>query len=146
MTAERQNFPARTDALAAVTAFVERRCAALRVGRRASLRLQLVVEELFINTVVHGYGGDSADTITLTVRSVGPEIELIAEDTAMAFDPFANVPARDDPLAGPVGGLGRVLIAGMASRHAYERRGRHNRVTVGVLKGRLVSRRKPKKK
>ena len=139
MTAERQAFPARTDALAQVTAFVERRCAELHAGRPATLRLLLVAEELFVNTVVHGYGGDSRATVTLTVRDCGDEVELIAEDRARAFDPFASqrpVAADADPAARPVGGLGRVLVTGVSARHSYERRGRRNRVTVSVRKAR----------
>lgn len=135
MTAERQAFPARTDALPQVSAFIERRCAELGVGRQATLRLLLVAEELFINAVTHGYGGDSAKQVILAVRATDSEVELIAEDSAAAFDPFQALPAvadSPDPAQRPLGGLGRVLVAGLSSRQAYERRGRRNRITVGV--------------
>lgn len=141
MTAERQAFPARTDALPEVMAYVEGRCAELGVARPATLRLMLVAEELFINAVTHGYGGDSAKTVELAVRDTGAEVELVAEDTAAQFDPFASPPAvadSADPADRPLGGLGRVLITGLSSRQAYERRGRRNRVTVGVLKVRTT--------
>ena len=140
MTAERQRFPARADALPRVSAFVERRCRELGAGRPAALRLILVAEELFINTVMHGYGGNSPKHVTLIVRDAGTEIELVAEDDAPAFDPFEKIPKISaDPKDASVGGLGRVLVAGISSRHGYERRGRRNRVTVGVLKHRLRS-------
>lgn len=137
MTAERQTFEARTDVLASVMAFVESRGQALGLPRQTVLKLLLVAEELFINTVLHGYGGDSGETVTLTVTERGLEVELIAEDQAPAFDPFAALPVVSesrDPNARPVGGLGRVLVAGLSSRHAYERRGSLNRVTVAVAK------------
>ena len=137
MTAERQRFRARADALPRVCAFVERRCRALGAGRQATLRLILVAEELFINTVIHGYGGDSRRQVALVVRDAGAEIELIAEDGAAAFDPFDRVPqpvAVADPRDAALGGLGRALVAGVSSRYSYERRGQRNRVTVGVLK------------
>ena len=139
MTAERQRFQARVDALPRVCAFVERRCRELGAGRYATLRLILVAEELFINTVTHGYGGDSRRQVALAVRDSGAEIELVAEDGAPAFDPFDEVPqpvAVTDPRDAAIGGLGRALVAGVSSRHRYERCGRRNRVTVGVLKHR----------
>ena len=138
MTAERQAFPARTEVLPQVSAFVERRCAELGIGRLATLRLLLVAEELFINTVLHGYG-DQPGEVTLTVRDADPEVELIAEDAARPFDPFKNLlrpEAPADPREATIGGLGRALVAGLSSRQAYERRGRCNHVTVGVLKRR----------
>lgn len=136
MTAERQAFPARTEALPRVSAFVEQRCASLGVGRSATLLLLLMAEELFINTVVHGYGNDGRRRVRLEVRDCGPEVELVAEDDARAFNPFGGVPtgARD----GRVGGYGRLLLLGLPSRQSYQRRGRSNRVTVGVLKNRQV--------
>ena len=144
MTAERQRFPARADVLPRVSAFVERRCRQLGAGRQAVLRLILVAEELFINTVMHGYaGGRGRGHVTLTVRDAGAEIELLAEDAAPAFDPFHRVPtpvAHSDPRDAPVGGLGRALIAGVSARHAYERRGGRNCVTVAVRKRRALAR------
>jgi serine/threonine-protein kinase RsbW len=138
MTAERQSFAARTETFPAVAAFVEKRCGELAVDRQATLRLLLVAEELFINAAVHGYR-ESAGEVTLTVRDCGGEVELVVEDAAPAFDPFKDlaqpvVPA--DPREGAIGGLGRALVAGISARHAYERRGDRNRVTVGVLKRR----------
>lgn len=149
MTAERQRFPARAEALPRVSAFVERRCRQLGAGRQAALRLILVAEELFINTVMHGYaGGNARRCVTLTVRGKGAEIELQAEDDAPAFDPFRSVPTppgRSDARDASVGGLGRVLVAGIASRHAYERCGRRNRVTVAVPKHRAPAAHSKKK-
>jgi serine/threonine-protein kinase RsbW len=149
MTAERQRFPARADALPRVSAFVERRCRQLGATRQAALRLILVAEELFINTVMHGFaGGDGRRQVTLTVRDAGAEIELVAEDGGPAFDPFHRVQApaaRPDPREAQIGGLGRALVAGISSRHAYERRGRRNCVTVAVSKHRARSARNRKK-
>lgn len=136
MTAQRQRFPARADALPRVSAFVERRCRELGAGRQAALRLMLVAEELFINIVVHGFGGDSRRHVTLSVCDAGREIELVAEDGAPAFDPFDGgaTPRAGGAAPDALGGRGRMLVAGIASRHRYERLGRRNRVTIGVPK------------
>lgn len=143
MTVQRQDFPARTDMLPQVAAFIERRCAELGVGRQATLRVLLVAEELFINAVTHGYGGDAGKRVRLDVRDKGPEVELVVEDDAAPFNPFSSVPAvpaAADPRLRPLGGLGRALAAGMASQPSYERAGRHNLVTVAVRKRRPGSR------
>lgn len=133
MTAERRAFPARADALPAVSAWVEGRCATLGLGRPPTLLLMLMAEELFINAAVHGFGNDGRRRIRLAIRDCGAEVELVAEDNAPAFDPFRAVP----PQAGDrIGGYGRRLLAGLSSRHAYQRRGRRNFVTVGVRKNR----------
>jgi anti-sigma regulatory factor (Ser/Thr protein kinase) len=134
MTAERQAFPARTEALPRVSTFVEQRCAALGVSRSATLLLLLLAEELFINTVVHGYGNDGRRRVRIEVRDCGPEVELVAEDDARPFNPFSRVPAAAPEAR--VGGYGRLLLAGLSSRQSYQRRGRSNRVTVGVPKNR----------
>lgn len=134
MTVERQAFPARTEALPRVSTFVEQRCVSLGVGRSATLLLQLLAEELFINTVVHGYRNDGRRRVRLEVRDCGPEVELVAEDDAPAFNPFGSVPVG--AAEARVGGYGRLLLLGLSSRQSYQRRGRSNRVTVGVRKDR----------
>lgn len=135
MTAERQAFPARVDALPAVSRWVEDRCARLGLGRPATLLLMLMAEELFINVAVHGFGNDGRRRIRLAIRDCGPEVELVSEDNAPAFDPFRDLPAPV-PAGERVGGYGRRLLVGLSSRRSYQRRGRRNCVTVGVHKNR----------
>ncbi len=134
MTAERQAFPARTDVLPRVSAWVEARCAELAVGRAATLLLLLMAEELFINAAIHGYHNDGRRRVRLSIRDCGAEVELAAEDNAPAFDPLASaLPPPDDR----IGGYGRPLLLGLSSRRSYQRRGRRNCVTVGVQKNRF---------
>jgi anti-sigma regulatory factor (Ser/Thr protein kinase) len=133
VTAERQAFPARTDALPRVSAWVEERCAQLALGRPATLLLMLMAEELFINAAVHGFGNDGRRRIRLSIRDRGAEVELAAEDNAPAFDPFQAMPA---PAGDRIGGYGRRLLVGLSSRQSYQRRGRRNCVTVCVQKNR----------
>ena len=134
MTAERQAFPARADALPRVSAWVEGRCTQLGLGRPATLLLMLMAEELFINAAIHGLRNDGRRRVRLSIRDCGAEVELAAEDSGPAFDPFGPVPAAAPK--GRVGGYGRRLLAGLSSRHAYQRRGGRNYVTVGVPKKR----------
>jgi anti-sigma regulatory factor (Ser/Thr protein kinase) len=132
---KRQSFSARAGALPQVRAFVQDRCARMTVAPEAAQRLQLIAEELFINSVTHGYGGDCAASVDLMLRDAGHEMELVVEDTARAFDPFARLPEENpDPRDRPIGGQGLALIARMTSRRSYERRSGGNRTTVAVLK------------
>jgi serine/threonine-protein kinase RsbW len=131
-------FPARLDALAEVTAFVEDACGAGGVPRGTVLRLLLVVEELFTNTVRHGHGGDSGAPVRLAVDARDGEVHVCYEDTAPPYDPFAAVrtPADLPPDADrPVGGLGVFLVTTLARAYDYVRAGDTNRITL-VLPGR----------
>src|ERR1041384_1611982 len=63
-------FLARIDRLRALREFLERFCADAGLGGDQCLRLNLVLEELFTNTVRHGHRGDSAST-PRAVRAFG---------------------------------------------------------------------------
>jgi anti-sigma regulatory factor (Ser/Thr protein kinase) len=122
-----------------VAEFIAAVCAAGGVPRKTCLRLTLLVEELFTNTVVHGHGRDTEAPIHLTVDVGVDAIALTYEDTAPAHDPFARVRIPDEA-AGveerPVGGLGVVLIAAMAGRVQYTYIGGRNRISLIMPSGR----------
>ena len=61
-----RRFPARIDALTQMAAFVEEVGALAEFTHHDRLRLTLVLEELFTNTVEHGYGGDSEAPVVIT--------------------------------------------------------------------------------
>lgn len=146
MGASQRTFPARTAALADVTAFVEGRCRTLRASRAATLRLLLAAEELFINAVVHGYGGDGDGTVRLAVRRAGRCIELVQADDAPPFHPFRRLPAASArKVAQRPGGLGRVLAARLTDRRRWQGEGGGNCVTVAV-RSRAAPARAAKKK
>jgi len=126
-----RTFRARLGEATNVSAFVE--SAILGTEARLVMRLRLAVEELFVNTVTHGYGSDSDAPVEVTVRIDGDRIVLIYEDAAPPFDPFAKV-ERPDPDASlesrSVGRLGVFLISQLAERCHYARTGDRNCVTV----------------
>ncbi len=131
----RQTFPARRDALPRVDAFLSEVCAAAGLEREMCLRLALLVEELFTNTVVHGHGQDSEAPVWLELEVAAGRVALTYEDTGPAFDPFAKVITPD---AGatiedrPVGGLGVLLVRAMARQVEYRRVGDRNRISLVV--------------
>jgi serine/threonine-protein kinase RsbW len=105
------------------------------LNRDASLKLRLMVEELFVNTVFHGHGGDCDAAVEVTVQLGDEGVDVTYLDCAPAFDPFAEV-AQPDAAASvdarPVGGLGVFIITRLADRYGYERVGDRNRVTLHI--------------
>ena len=132
-------FPARRDTLPAVADFIAAVCMAGGVPRKACLRMTLLVEELFTNTVVHGHGRDTEAPIHVTFAVGVDVIALTYEDTAPAHDPFAKIGVPDEA-AGveerPVGGLGVMLIVAMADRVQYAHIGGRNRISLIMPTGR----------
>jgi serine/threonine-protein kinase RsbW len=126
-------FPARRDALPQVEVFLAEVCAAAGLDRVMCLRVTLLVEELFTNTVVHGHGADSDAPVRLHCEVAPGRITLLYEDTGPPHDPFAAV-ASPDPGAEvqdrPVGGLGVLLVSAMARHVEYRRADDRNRISL----------------
>ena len=122
------------EAFQRVTAFVEQVAEANGVARDAVLRLTLVLEELFTNTVVHGHGGDCDAPVFLALEVSADRIAVTYEDTAPPFDPFAAVPEPPGDSTSledrRVGGLGVLLVATMGRDVGYARAGDRNRITL----------------
>jgi serine/threonine-protein kinase RsbW len=118
-----------------VEAFLADVCAAARLDRDGSLRVTLLVEELFTNTVTHGHRGDSDAPVSLRCEVEPGRIALLYEDTGPPHDPFAEI-ADPDPSASvedrPVGGLGVLLVSAMAREAEYRRIGGCNRISLVI--------------
>lgn len=102
---------------------------------RTLLRAQLAVEELFANSIHHGYGQESDQPVWLSVSLQGASLQLVYADQAAAFDPFAGIQTPNDDPAAPldgrkVGGLGRLLVRELAGHCAYRRDGGRNVTTL----------------
>lgn len=131
--AERREFAATMAALAEAVDFVEVAGEAFGVGRDDRLRLALIVEELFTNTVEHGHGGDSDASIAIELFVDGDRLVLHYEDCAPPFDPRAH--ADPTQLEGGVderriGGLGVHLITRFALRIDHVHDGNGNRLRL----------------
>ena len=127
------------DELAAATRWIEDCCGQLGLSSGDVLRLTLIVEELFTNTVGHGHGGDCDSPVHVALRAEPTEIVLDYADTAPAFDALeraqvlqAEVLADADERG--VGGLGLVLVASMAARAGYLRHEGWNRLQLVLLR------------
>lgn len=122
-------------ALPEALAFVEDFCHRHEIGRGDLLRLTLVVEELFTNTVEHGLGDTGGTGIRLGLSADIAELALLYEDEAAPFDAPAHL-ARQPPCldatidARPVGGLGLHLVAQLAVSTRYAREEGRNRLWI----------------
>ena len=125
-TADDCTVVARMEGLAEAISFVEAFCADRGVSESDGLRLSLVLEELFTNTVVHGHGGGSDAPVRVGLRVDGSHLELCYEDNAPPFDPLDHLakspidPAAEVPDR-PIGHLGIPLIVNMSERISYAR-------------------------
>jgi serine/threonine-protein kinase RsbW len=132
-------FRGRLSSFPEVRALAEAFGAAVDADHRTTLRVVLVLEELFTNTVTHGYPAGSEGPVWVTLASRAGAIEVTYEDAGPAFDPLAAAFAPSDhPLdleGQPPGGLGVALIRGLSASAAYARVGDRNRVTLTVSAG-----------
>jgi anti-sigma regulatory factor (Ser/Thr protein kinase) len=129
VTVRRQRVPARMEAFAGLAALADAASRDAGFGQDDALRVRLVLEELFTNTVHHGHGGGGEQPVEVALDVTAGHIRLTYEDSAPAFDP--NVPPARDPAAErPVGRLGLVLVRSLARELSYERVGDRNRLVL----------------
>lgn len=126
-------FPARLSALDATVAFVREFCARNGIEHSRALRLRLVVEEIFTNTVRHGHRGDSDAQVRMALAVIDDYVTIEYEDSAPPYDPLARMTALpSDQVAAlegpPTEALGTYLVGKSlyGARYAYE--DGHNRL------------------
>ena len=122
-------FLARLSELRAITAFLEGFCAQAGVARDRCLRLNVVLEELFINTVRHGHRGECDAPVWISVRAQPAQVELTYEDTAGPFNPLAYT-ARP----GKIGGLGVLLTRELSAAREYAYLFGRNRIRLALTR------------
>lgn len=113
---------------------VERCCGEAGIGLDTVGRLILVLEELFANTVEHGYSQLATAVekpVWLAVMAGADGIEVVYEDAAPAHDPFAKATTPD--YTGPVdswqvGGVGVALVIKLGRKVSYDRADGRNRI------------------
>jgi len=115
-------FLARLDQLRPMQRFLEGFCAESGLPRAAYLRLNLVLEELFTNTVRHGHRGDCDAPVWIAVSRSGDTLSLLYEDKAPPFNPYARLtdPVVDATVSmRKIGGLGVLLTKQIAASRDY---------------------------
>jgi anti-sigma regulatory factor (Ser/Thr protein kinase) len=115
-------FLARLDQLRPMQRFLEGFCAESGLPRAAYLRLNLVLEELFTNTVRHGHRGDCDAPVWIAVSRSGDTLSVLYEDKAPPFNPYARLtePVVDATVSmRKIGGLGVLLTKQIAASRDY---------------------------
>lgn len=86
-------------------------------------RVRLVVEELVVNVIKHGFDSAAPHEILLDVRTEPRGVAVTVEDDGKPFDPSRTAPPRLEALAeaGKSGGLGVAIIRKVARDLEYRR-------------------------
>ncbi|QJR16650.1 ATP-binding protein [Usitatibacter palustris] len=126
-------FPSRLEAWKQARAFIEGFCEGAGTKRPSCLKLCLVIEELFLNTVKHGHRGGSDAPVWVSLAADGDEVALTYEDRAPPFNPFAR--ATRELLEALVdtrreGGLGVLLAHGLTESAEYSYIFGRNRISL----------------
>ena len=130
-------FPARLGAVRDVRAFIESFCRDTGIARPPGLRLNLVVEELFTNTIKHGHGGDCDSLVWIALDAKHDSVSLTYLDQAPPFNPFGfNAPPALDAAIEQrkVGGLGVLLAREMTASSEYARLFGRNRLRMVLVR------------
>jgi serine/threonine-protein kinase RsbW len=131
-----RRFPARMDSMQEIRKCVEDAGNASGLRREDTLKLLLIVEELFTNTVMHGYGGDSDASVWISLEPATVGLRLSYEDEAPAHDPLSSfTPMKTSVMLNeqPVGGLGVKLIRKLATDPSYRRERDRNCIRLTFL-------------
>ena len=115
-------FPSRLDQWRNARGFVDSFCEGAGVPREACLKANLVLEELFLNTVKHGHRGGSEAPVWITLSAQAGEVSLTYEDRAAPFNPFSKATREMlEALAETrrEGGLGVLLAHGLTASADY---------------------------
>jgi len=126
-SSEQAEFEAKLTALHDIAAFAHAFCERNGVGHDAALRLTFVLEELFTNTVKHGYGRECDSPVRIRLSMSEGCVTVLYEDSAPRYDLVARLSIAPTDLAAsaearPVGGLGVYLLSQLVAgaRYAYE--------------------------
>jgi anti-sigma regulatory factor (Ser/Thr protein kinase) len=131
-------FTARMKELRSLRRFLEGFFARAGLPHDDCLRVNLVLEELFTNTVKHGYRGECDAPIWVGLRISQGRLQVTYEDAAPPFNPYAGLPAEFSPDATlrsrRIGGLGVLLTRQLAKSRDYAYLFGRNRIRMEFLR------------
>jgi len=129
----RQSFRAVEEEVTVLLSEVSAAATRFGLGRELRLKLELVLEELFLNTVHYGVDGLADAQVFLSLEPMPDGVRLVYEDDGHPYDPFtaADRTVLDERAADRrVGGLGILLIEGLTRSSRYERVNGCNRIEL----------------
>jgi anti-sigma regulatory factor (Ser/Thr protein kinase) len=127
--------PGRLEALEPARQAVFDHLAPCALGPRVIFAIELILEEVLMNAVLHAFGDDAREhLIELRVQLQPDAVVLQFADDGMPFDPTrATEPEMPASIAEAVpGGRGVLLVRRFARALHYQRSNGHNLLTVEV--------------
>ena len=130
-----RSFRAHPSSLPAVLREVVRRCTSAGLPSAGCLRVELVVEDLFNNTTLHGYGRATPPQrrlVWIHVKRLGHRVVVHYHDAATAYDPLriSSTMVQRRVLRQQAGGLGCLLVASLPDRARYRRQDGRNMLAL----------------
>ena len=107
-------------------------CRPIAVSKQEIFKLQLAVEEVFVNIISYGFQDEHEHRIRVTLAMENGTLVLDFEDDGIRFNPLeVDEPNFDEPIEDrPVGGLGIHIVKCMMSEIDYIRKGNRNHLTL----------------
>lgn len=117
-----------------VSQLLESYCSDCQLPGELAFDLQLVAEEVLVNTLDYGFEAESERELELALYHKPNSVTLEFTDNARAFNPLAQAePELGLPAAeAPIGGLGLHLVKSLTSQQRYQRVKNHNILTLSV--------------
>ncbi len=124
-------LPSTLDSLKPIREYVRSAATAASLDKRSANRLELAVDEIATNIIMHGYRStDREEMLHLSTHLSDETLTVMLEDTAPPFDPLTHEPPDDldAPLEDrEIGGLGIYLAIRSVDEFRYERKDGCNR-------------------
>ncbi len=130
MNCSPHQFSARLTLLTEALTHVATICHQAGLSKNQQLRVELVIEELFTNTVRHGYGEDCDHPIWIAAEMNTESLCITYQDAAPAYNPLTR-PINKSPYA--IGGLGVTLIEKFAQPYYLHENGRNTLILTFQL-------------
>jgi anti-sigma regulatory factor (Ser/Thr protein kinase) len=132
-------IPGNLNSLAPISDMIVEQAQLAGLDKHAAYQLQLAVDELATNSIVHGYQAHGlAGNVTVSAELNDQSLRIVIEDTAVPYDPRQRDIERveetfDDPLEErEIGGLGVYFVMQAVNEFDYERVDGRNRNTLVV--------------
>lgn len=124
--------PAKREAFAALSAWLEARLAPLNPSPKARRQLLVAADEILTNVASYAYPPDAPGELQVTLRHAEGTLSLTFADRGVPYDPLtAPPPDLSLPLAERVpGGLGLFIVRKTMDAVAYRRDGDRNVLTL----------------
>jgi serine/threonine-protein kinase RsbW len=113
-------FAARMESLTAILTYTRHCIEEASLKEPVAGRIELVLEELFTNTVMHGYSQERDESVWLRIEQRGQTMIVEYSDAAPPYDPMqhhTNLELDNDDR--PEGGLGILIARRLSDRMDY---------------------------